>query len=508
MYRFANITLDTGLGELSTPAGPQKVEPQVFRLLVYLIEHRDRIVSKDDLVEAVWDGRIVSDAAITSRINLARAAVGDDGTAQRIIRTFPKRGFRFVADLETEQAPPVAAPMAAPRVLVLPFGNLSGDTDQDYLADGLTTELITELGRFQEFSVVAPRTSLSLRGSDPDVHDAARTLQAQFVVTGNMRHAGSTLRASVTLTDAARGEVMWSERYNRPAVDLFAMQDEIVAAIAAVLLVRIRNVLGRRASGQPEIRLTAHDLFLQASWALRSDLDLEKVSDLLHRAIDVDPGCAPAHAQLALIHGFSTFSDAVEEGEALRLCSEHAAKAVRAAPEDGRVLAQTGMACLFCGDHAHALEHTARALEVNPNAIEAVHFRGVVLSACGRPEEGLDYNRRAMLLDPLFPDAYREALMENMFNLRRYEEALDCFLNWRHPYSHTYATAAATLAHLGRIDEAQEKMHRFVSSRNAGDDLSVFLRAIRRFHKCEEDWQHWRRGFELAGLPTLMPAIK
>jgi DNA-binding winged helix-turn-helix (wHTH) protein len=182
-FSFADYTLDTDRRELRHGSEPVAVEPQVFDLLIYLIQNRDRIVSKDDLIASVWDGRIVSESTLTSRINAARKAVGDSGEGQKLIRTIARRGFRFVGEVLTrsnghepaqavgptpdelhEQKPPGLPPSDRPAIAVLPFLNMSGDPEQEYFSDGISEDIITALSKLRRFFVIA-RNSSSTRAS-------------------------------------------------------------------------------------------------------------------------------------------------------------------------------------------------------------------------------------------------------------------------------------------------------------------------------------------------------
>ncbi|MFT5182304.1 MAG: DNA-binding winged helix-turn-helix (wHTH) protein, partial [Alphaproteobacteria bacterium] len=167
IYQFGDCSLDYQRQELVRAGVPVAVEPQVFRLIVHLIENRDRVVSKDELFEAIWDGRIVSDGTLNTRMTAARAALGDDGSAQGVIKTFSRRGFRFVADVaETgikaaASSPTLVPPTDKPSIAVLPFNNLSGDMGQEYFADGLAEDIITGLSKFHWFFVIARNSSFT-----------------------------------------------------------------------------------------------------------------------------------------------------------------------------------------------------------------------------------------------------------------------------------------------------------------------------------------------------------
>jgi len=253
--RFADFEIDTARQELRRAGEVIHIEPQVFDVLVYLVRNRDRTVSRDELIEAIWQGRIVSDAALSSRISAARRAVGDNGNDQYLIRTVHKRGFRFVADVDGDGSPAVAlggaqsaSPHAAtnelaahaessrtpafslpdkPSIAVLPFKNMSGDPDQEYFADGLTEDIITGLSRQPWFFVIARNSSFAFKGEAIDVRDVASQLGVRYVLEGSVRRSTSRVRITGQLIDATLGSHLWADRYDRELADIFELQDDI-----------------------------------------------------------------------------------------------------------------------------------------------------------------------------------------------------------------------------------------------------------------------------------------
>jgi DNA-binding winged helix-turn-helix (wHTH) protein len=198
-YLFEDYALDTDRRELRRGADLVAVAPQVFDLLHYLIQNRERVVSKDDLIAGVWDGRIVSESALTTRINAARSAIGDSGNKQRLIKTVPRKGVRFVATVREEQGSGAAAVADGvadpprptltlpdkPSIAVLPFANLSSDQEQEYLADGIVGDIIIELSRFSELFVIARNSSFQYKGKAVDVRQVGRELGVRYVLEGS-----------------------------------------------------------------------------------------------------------------------------------------------------------------------------------------------------------------------------------------------------------------------------------------------------------------------------------
>jgi TolB-like protein len=253
-FLFADHTLDTDRRELHRGSEPIAVEPQVFDLLIYLVQNRDRVVSKDDLIASVWDGRIVSDSTLTSRINAARKAIGDSGEDQKLIRTIARRGFRFVGAVHTQSngdepahavgPPPDELPEQSrqalptsdrPAIAVLPFINMSGDQEQEYFSDGITEDIITGLSKLRWFFVIARNSSFIYKGKAVHMKQVAEELGVGYVVEGGVRKSGDRVRITVQLNDVTTGSHVWAERYDRGLVDVFAVQDEITEAIVAAI---------------------------------------------------------------------------------------------------------------------------------------------------------------------------------------------------------------------------------------------------------------------------------
>jgi TolB-like protein len=213
LYLFEDCALDTYRRELRRGGDPVAVEPQVFDLLVYLIRHRDRVVSKDELLASIWHGRMVSESAFFSRINAVRNAIADTGEQQRLIKTLPRKGLRFVGAVREEQAstgvtggrvdphtPALSVP-DKPSIAVLPFINLSSDPEHEYLADGIVGDIITELSRFSELFVISRNSSFQYKGKAVDVRQAGRDLGARYVLEGTVRRSGDRLRVAAQLVD-------------------------------------------------------------------------------------------------------------------------------------------------------------------------------------------------------------------------------------------------------------------------------------------------------------------
>ena len=234
LFLFADHTLDTDRRELLRGSEPVAVEPQVFDLVIYLLANRDRVVSKDDLIAAVWGGRVVSESTLSSRINAARKAVGDNGAQQRLMH-IARKGIRFVGAVRTQSRGAAAPPPDVialslpdrPAIAVLPFINMSGDPDQEYFADGLTEDIITGLSRQHWFFVIARNSTFTYKGRSVDVREVAAQLGVRYILKGSVRKAANRVRVTSQLIDVTNSSHLWAEKYDRELTDIFALQDDI-----------------------------------------------------------------------------------------------------------------------------------------------------------------------------------------------------------------------------------------------------------------------------------------
>lgn len=272
-FLFENNVLDGDLRELTCGGAAVPLQPQVFDLLLYLVAERARVVSKDDLISRIWSDRIVSDSALNSRINAARKALGDDGAAQRLIKTIPRKGFRFVGEVrEDVAAKPVPAEAATssariatdrPGIAVLAFENMSGDPAQEYFGDGISEDILTALSKQRWFIVIARNSSFTYKGRAVHIRQIAEELGVRYIVEGSVRKVDNRVRITAQLNDATTGGHLWAERYDRELVDVFAVQDEITERIVAAIEPQIHAAENFRTHRKPPSSLDAWDLLMQ-----------------------------------------------------------------------------------------------------------------------------------------------------------------------------------------------------------------------------------------------------
>jgi TolB-like protein/class 3 adenylate cyclase/Tfp pilus assembly protein PilF len=385
-----------------------------------------------------------------------------------------------------------------PSIAVLPFDNLSGDAGQAYLSDGITEDIITELSRFHSLFVIARNSSFAWRGENVDVRRVGRELGVRFVVEGSFRTAGERLRITVQLIEAATGNHLWAERYDRAIGDLFEVQDEVARTIVATLAGRLENAEVRSAARKHAGSLPAYDCVLRGIEHLRgygAD-DNRQARELFERAIGLDPSYALAHAYLALAllveQGYEDAPAAIKD-RVLDL----ALAALRLDPGDGRGHQVLAQAYLARGAVDQAMAHAERSMAFNPNDATAVEQVGLISIRAGRAAEGIDLIRQAMRLNPYHPDWYWTDLAIGLYAAHRYAEALDAnrrIAAWKSP-AHL-ARLAACYAQLGRLDEARAEAAELLRVK---PDFRI-SRLVASYQD-PADAEHERDGLRKAGLP-------
>jgi TolB-like protein len=422
IYRFESFTLDTARRELREGARRVALEPQVFDLLAYLIAARDRVVSRDDLLEVVWHGRIVSEATIGSRLNAARAAIGDTGLDQRLIRTLPRKGVRFVGIVrEAAEIPPKPAarlgsdadlPWRAgsrlPAVAVLPFTNMSGEPEQDFFADGICEEIITTLSRMSGLFVIARNSSFTYKGIAIDVRRVGEELGVGYVLEGSVRRSRDRLRIAGQLVDAVSGAHLWSDRFDGDLQDVFALQERVADSVAAAIEPTLQFAeIGRLGRAAPS-RLDAYELLLRANAHMSefTGAGMDAALACLNEAMVLEPDYASAMAATAYCRAQCHFQGwAVQEDHARSGAVDLAWRAVELAPGDAQVLWMAAFAIwnMAVVGRERARDLFRRSLLLNPNSAVALTLAGWIETMCGNGTQGRGMVVRAQRLNPRDP---------------------------------------------------------------------------------------------------------
>jgi TolB-like protein len=484
LYLFEDYALDTGRRELRRGERLLSVEPKVFDLLVHLIENRERVISKDDLISAVWGGRIVSDSTLTSCINAARVAIGDSGEAQHLIRTLPRKGVRFVglvrAGHSSGSARRIGAANSAnvghvdlashglidkPSIAVLPFTNMSGDPEQEYFSDGITEDIITALSRLPWFFVIARNSTFAYKGQAVDVRQVGRDLGVRYLLEGSVRKSGQRLRITSQLLDASNGNHLWSERHDRELTDMFALQDEITQRVAASIEPKLVAAEGLRAERRSIDDLDAWDLVARALvhfWKLTAAESGSAVA-ILRQTVERHPDYGPAHSLLAFALLLSAWMGWTSADSDREFASALAHRAVHLDDSDPWAHFSLGFLALTNRRTEEATRYFEAALDLNPNFAAALDFHAYALAFDGRSEEAIRRSEQALRMSPRDPfNTYVfGGIAAAHYVAHRYEDAIKWIreaMRLRSGIPGLHRMLCASLAQAGHIEEAKAAM--------------------------------------------------
>lgn len=456
LYSFENYTLDTDRRELRRDSELVKVEPQVFDFLEYLVRNRERVVGKDELIASIWRGRIVSESALSTRINAVRTALGDSGAEQRLIKTLLRKGVRFVGSVREEQKL-----LDRTAIAVLPFDNLSRDADQDYFADGIVEDLITALSKISALLVIARNSTFSYKGKSADVRRIAADLGVRYIVEGSVRKSESRIRITAQLVDGTTGGHVWAEHFDRNLKDIFEIQDEvtreIVVALAIALTPYERQISVRRRS----VDLSAYEHYLRGrEFAYRhTNTANAQALSAFQAAVNIDANFAAAHAMLAyciVVNFINRWSE--PENRSIDTAVRISQKAVRLEPSEPRTHFALGVAYLWSRRHNDAIAEEEQAIALEPNFADAHAALAQIFCYAGKPKESIERLNVAMRLDPHYPSLLLHILGHAHFLLEHYDDAA-CSLKSRlvrNPDSDmSRVLLAACYGHLGQREQAR-----------------------------------------------------
>ena len=519
MLAFGDHQLDIARRELRRGSDLITLEPKAFDLLAFLVQNRDRVVSKDDLLQAVWGGRIVSESALTTRINVVRRALGDDGASQRLVRTFTRKGIRFIGEVTEVSNPTASFPGDAssristtaekPSIAVLPFANLSGDPEQDYFVDGMVEEITTAISRLPWLVVIARNSSFTYNGKGADAKQVAQELGVRYVLAGSVRKVGNRVRIAGQLIHSATGAHIWADRFDGTLDDIFDLQDRIASSVVVAIEPRLHLAEIERASRKLTGSLDAYDFYLRAlaQAAKRTKDSLAEAVRLLNRALELDPAYAPAMEYVSSCrvlqrsrHWIPSSGPEVDEGIAM------ARRAISAAWDNPIVLTGAGFTLAFlAGENETALSAIDRAIVLNPNYARAFRLRALVLVFLNRPDEAIPAAQEAMRLSPRSPWTFLSVQAQAFAHLAagRYEAGL--------PFADRALRENGGLpalrfklslcGHLGRLDEAKECLLRLHELHPEPTVASV-MRDVSR-GVAPEIVARMAEGLRKAGVPDL-----
>jgi TolB-like protein/DNA-binding winged helix-turn-helix (wHTH) protein/Flp pilus assembly protein TadD len=546
-FRFADYEIDLGQHELRRSGAVVPIEPQVFDLLVHLVRNRERTVTRDELLDTIWHGRTVSEAALSSRIKAVRRAVGDNGDAQAVIRTIPKRGFRFVGEVES-LAPETAASIApaapgsrlgefaaldgdvalvdgdgpalrhaqhtaAPAgrrtsIAILPFKNLSDDPEYEYFSYGMMEDLIRLLARNRWLTVISRHSTAALTDRDLDLRQAGESLCVRYLVDGSVRRSSDSLKVSVELVRAADGMQLWADSYNVPLADVFDIQEEMARQVSATIEPELARIEQQLASRRPPSSLDAWECYQRGFWHLNAftSSGFDNAEKFLVRAIAIEPELARAHAGLGYVNVQRTLYDEPDARPArLQAALQMARMAVALDDRDCFCHFVLGRALCLLRRNDEATAALDLALELNPSFAQAYFAQGFNLLWSGRAIEAEALLDRAIMLSPrdLHVWSFHHVRAWARFSLDELEAAARFAREATRQANVTYrafATLTAALGSIGRRPDAELAAAELLQRKP--DYTCEFAR--QEFFFCNDDVfvERFIAGLRNAGIPA------
>ncbi len=499
-YRFGRFELNPATRQLLADGLPVALGARSLDVLLALVERRERVVTKEELLELAWPGLVVEENNLQVQISALRRILGPQSIA-----TIPGRGYRFTAVFAADEALPAAGSAVAAHeplsIAVLPFLNMGADPEKDYFADGITEDIITDLSRWRSLAVTSRNSTFRFKGQSVDTQRVGRELGVRYLVEGSVRRMGERVRITSQLINAETGNHVWGERFDRPVADLFAVQDEVVQTIVGTLVGRVQASGADRARRKPPSSLDAYDHMLRGNALAWDDpASAAEAKRAFERAIEIDPGYGLPHSLLAVLICREWENDLSAPRETLDRAFALAQRAVELAEDESTCHTILGQFCMERRLFDLALHHTQRGFEMNPaNQWNRADF-GIVLSHLGRAEEGLEMLQDARRADPYFgPGWYWRGLGTAQFVLRRYADAVPDFERGVTNNSlWALAILAGCCANLGHSERAREMVARCLAAQPAATVDKLVAKVP---FKDAGDSRHLAECLRLAGMP-------
>lgn len=490
-----------------------RLEPRAMQLLVYFAIHAGRVISRTELEQQVWQGRVVGEDALTNSISKLRRILGDNARQPHIIETVPKTGYRLIAGVQwldkqdaeipidadsiaiesrrkkstpglwfvviamlaiavagwffySTRTPSIPTPATdsvdagKPSIAIIPFEN-QGEKPQDYFANGITSNLITDMSKISGMTVIARGSVFAYQNSDTETRQISSELNADYVVKGAVQRQQDRVRVNVQLIEADTERTLWAERYEGEMQDVFKFQDKIASALVSALRIRLAPGESDLFSRYPTTNVAAYDLFLrgQEEYGHRTRESNRSAREYFEQAIALDPEFARATASLALVHSRDAFDGWTDSPErSLALAAEYAESAARINPTIPQIHFVAGQVALFREEHSKAIAAAERAIEYAPNYADGYAFLAWASNYAGRQTEAKKALQVAMRLNPISPAAYHDTQGEIRFIQGQYDKAIEAFntalqINPAHMRARMWLIA--TLVQSGNLEESQ-----------------------------------------------------
>ncbi len=517
IYRFADLELDGSQFQVRRGREVLPVQPQVFDVLLYLLKHHDRVVSKDELLDQVWSGRFISETTLSSRIKAVRKLIGDTGKDQRLLKTLRNRGYRFVGDVEValgdarqlaSSIRPTQVDAQGASIAILPFECPGCDPGQSWLGEGIAADIIALLARHRWLTVIARGSSFVFKVGDATPQQIGASLGIGFLLTGRVRRHGGRIRIDAELADCKSGRHLWGQAFDKAETDLFTVQEEIAEQIAASIEPELGNIVRQRVISKEDSDLDAWDCCQRGFWHLyrfTAD-DLRSARQWFDRAIQIDDKLPRAHGGLAYVAVQLAFygPPSKRSGE-LQTALASSQRAVDIDPWNAFSRFVRGRALSLVLNFPEAQAQLESAIELNPSFAQAHFALGFCLTNWDRPAEAMAYFDKAVLLSPHDPHIWTFHHMRAMahFRLGQTTEAERYVRTAVRQPNATYwpfATLCALLGDTGRREEAQAIADRLTRMK-PGYTLDFARQDF--FFTCPGPFvDRYLRGLERAGVPA------
>ena len=417
IYSFCDLTLDTGRYVLSSGDNEVPVEPQVFDLLVYLIEHRERVITREELLDKLWPGKVVTDAALNARLKSARKAVGDSGREQKVIKTIHGRGYKFVVNVDRlqdeqsreQQAIPERSSLATPdfpSVAVLPFQNLSGDPEQNWFAEAMSREIANALSRTTSLYVVANYVNYDILRESANLKQLARDQGIQFMLDGSVLRSGDRVRIHAQLAEVVTGLQKWADRYDIKFDDVFRVQDEITKNIIVALHIKLSHGADADTWAKGTDKVEAWTCVVRGFDHIdRSDKQgILEARRLAQQAIELDPDYLSAWTLLTFTYADEAYWEwSAPRDELLKKGFESARHGQDLRPDDPNHLAAVADLYMANEDFDEAVVLTERAVTLGPHSMDSLAMSGLALARVGHLGRALERIEKAIRHAPVYP---------------------------------------------------------------------------------------------------------
>ena len=524
LLKFSDCEFDVGRLELRRAGRSVPMQPQVRELLLYLVENRDRAVAREELYRAIWGSRLVTDATLNSRIRAARAAIGDNGARQALIRTLPRIGYRFtgevvekratvradesrvnvqamVADSDDLQDVDLSLP-SRPSLVVLPF-RVVGENSRGgggSLAGGLTDDVITQVTRARWLFVVARGTAFKFRRGPYDPRDVGQALGIRYVVQGAIRAVGSRICLQVELADAVAGEEIWAEKYWRDPHDIVELQAEISEVIVGTIEAEIEHAERRRSLLMLPGTLDAWSAYHRGCWHMYrfTPHDYDLAEECFKRSLQLDPTTPRTYAGLSFVHWQRAFLElSPDKTSEIRKARAFAEQSLAIDPRDPLGHWALGRAYLLEDALDLAVDELEACVTLNPSSAVGQYSLSYALMQTGESVLSNDVVARARRLSPY--DAMTFAMhavrAQNLAFLGEYAEAAEYATRAaRQPNAHYHVVAIAAFCNMLAANRADAKQH-YSRLKSIKPDYSAdaYLTAFR--HRPERNARLVKRTF-------------